>query len=319
MRIVFMGTPDFAVHSLKALLEAGHELIGVITQPDRPRGRGQKLTPSPVKTAAMEAEIPVYQPEKIKTPEFVNQLQQLSPDLIVVVAFGQLLSKQILELPRYGCINVHASLLPKYRGAAPIHWAVINGETKTGVTIMYMNEGLDSGDMIISSETDILPNEDTGSVHDKLAQLGGASLVKAIQLIAEGTAPRIPQNHDKATYAPLLKRETERIDWSKAPDAVCNLIRGLNPWPGAYTMLGEKVLKIWQARPCEAEDIAGTVPELKTASPGEILGRVPGLGFAVAASGGCIAVTEVQLQGNKRLNAEDFMNGHNIPRGTRLG
>lgn len=319
MRIIFMGTPEFAVGSLEALLKSGHQVIGVVTQPDRPKGRGQKLTPSPVKVAAQNAGIDVYQPEKIKTPEFVGQLKALNPDLIVVVAFGQLLSREILELPKNGCINVHASLLPKYRGAAPIHWAVINGETETGITIMQMDEGLDSGDSIVSGSIPIEPIDTTGMIHDKLAQSGAQLLVRAVNLIDSGAAVRTPQDHEKATFAPLLTKETEKIDWSRTPREVCDLIRGLNPWPGAYTMLGDKVLKIWLARPCLDDEIAGLTPAISDTEPGEVVGRVPGAGFAVAADGGYVVVIDVQLQGSKKLKAEQFMHGHNINKGLRLG
>lgn len=319
MRILFMGTPEFAVPSLEALAKSGHEIIGVVTQPDRPKGRGQKLTPSPVKVVALDAGVIVYQPEKIKTPEFVEQLKSLSPDLIVVVAFGQLLSKEILEIPKYGCINVHASLLPQYRGAAPIHWAVINGETETGITIMQMDEGLDSGDSIISGAIPIEPEDTTGIIHDRLTQLGAQLLVKAVGMISNGTAVKTPQNHEKATYAPLLTKATEKIDWSQAPREVCNLVRGLNPWPGAYTTLGDKVLKIWLAQLCDVSAIAGLPPAISDTAAGEVVGRVPGAGFAVAAGGGYVVVTDVQLQGSKKLKAEEFMRGHNINKGIRLG
>lgn len=319
MRILFMGTPDFAVSSLEALIKTEHEIIGVVTQPDRPKGRGQKLAPSPVKSAAIEAGLLVYQPQKIKTPEFVSQLREMKPDLIVVAAFGQLLSKEILELPKYGCINVHASLLPKYRGAAPIHWAVINGETSTGITIMQMDEGLDTGDAIIAGEVEIGPEDTTGIIHDKLAELGASILIKAIDMIESGLAVRVPQDESKATYAPLLTKDTEKIYWDKTGIEICNQVRGLNPWPGAYTTFNDKVLKIWQARPCKAEEVVGPVPDLQAAEPGEVIGRIPGTGFAVAVSDGCVAVTEVQLQGSKKLRAEDFMNGHNIGKGARLG
>lgn len=319
MRILFMGTPDFAVSSLEALIKTEHEIIGVVTQPDRPKGRGQKLTPSPVKSSAVESGLEVYQPQKIKTPEFVTQLREMTPDIIVVAAFGQLLSKEILELPKHGCINVHASLLPKYRGAAPIHWAVINGETKTGITIMQMDEGLDTGDAIIAGEVDIQPEDTTGIIHDKLAELGASLLVEAIEMIDSGQAVRVPQDDSKATYAPLLTKETEKINWNKTSKEICNQVRGLNPWPGAYTDYDGKVLKIWQVRSCEPGDVAGPIPDLQEFQAGEVIGRIPGAGFAVAVAGGCVAVTEVQLQGSKRLRAEDFMNGHNIGKGIRLG
>lgn len=319
MKIVFMGTPDFAVPSLKALLKAGHQVAGVVTQPDRPKGRGQKLAPPPVKAAALEAGLQIFQPEKIKTPEFVAILQKMAPELIVVAAFGQLLSEEILHLPEHGCINVHASLLPKYRGAAPIHWSVINGEPETGVTIMQMERGLDSGDMIVSAGIPILPDDTTGTIHDKLAVMGAQLLVKAVTEIVSGTAERVPQNHQQSTYAPLLTKETEKLDWTKSSMDIYNLIRGLNPWPGAYTMIGDKVLKVWAGRACTIDCIPGPIPELTGYPPGQILGNIPDVGFAVATGNGCLALTEVQLQGSKRMKAEDFMRGHHLEKGTLLG
>ncbi len=319
MRIVFMGTPDFAVPSLQALCASGHEIAGVVTQPDRPKGRGHKLTPSPVKVAALEAGLNVYQPERVKSAEFIETLRQLSPQLIAVVAFGQILSREILELPDYGCINVHASLLPKYRGPAPIHWAVINGEPETGVTIMQMDEGLDTGDIILTAKVPILPEDTTGTVHDKLAELGAQLLVKAIEEISAGRAEKVPQDHRLATYAPLLTKQVGEIDWTKSALEISNLVRGLNPWPGAYTLLGDRILKIWRARPCTAESITAPVADLAGKQPGEILGRVPGAGFAVAAADSCLVVMEVQLQGSRRMGAEDFMHGHCIEKGFRLG
>lgn len=319
MKIVFMGTPDFAVPSLKALLDAGYRVAGVVTQPDRPKGRGQKLAPPPVKVAALEAGLEVFQPDKIKTAGFVEVLKSLAPDLIVVVAFGQLLSEEILQLPKYGCINVHASLLPKYRGAAPIHWAVINGEPATGVTIMQMDSGLDSGDMIASESIPVLAEDTTGTIHDKLARLGAKLLVQAATDLAAGTARRTPQDHGQSTYAPLLTKEIEKIDWSKSSMEIFNLVRGLNPWPGAYTMIGKKVLKIWGSRACTTDCIPGPVPELADYPPGQVLGNIPDVGFAVATGNGCLAVTEVQLQGSKKMKAEDFMRGHQLPKGAMLG
>ncbi|TLN04468.1 methionyl-tRNA formyltransferase, partial [bacterium] len=235
MRIIFIGTPDFAVPCLEALVAAGHEIAGVVTQPDRPKGRGHKLTPPPVKVLAEARGLPVFQPERIKHPGFVARLKELAPEMIVVVAFGQLLSKEILTLPERGCVNVHASLLPRYRGAAPIHWAVINGEKETGVTIMYMDEGLDTGDMILWERVPIETGDTTGVVHDKLSAVGARLLVAAVAQIAAGTARRVPQDDTGSTYAPLLNKEVELIPWEKSACEVRNLIRGLNPWPGAFT------------------------------------------------------------------------------------
>lgn len=319
MRIVFMGTPDFAVPSLKTLEAAGHEIVGVVTQPDRPKGRGRKIALPPVKIAATERGLEVFQPQKIKAPDFVQILKQLAPELIVVVAFGQILSPEILQIPQYGCINVHASLLPKYRGAAPIHWAVINGESRTGVTIMQMDRGLDSGDMILSDSIPVLPEDTTGTVHDKLSSLGAKLLSETIELIVDGRARRIAQDHSQASFAPLLTKEVEVIHWSAGSEEIFNLVRGLNPWPVAYTLLGESVLKVWGAKACTVDRIPGPIPELSNYKPGEILGRIPDVGFAVSTGNGCLAITEVQLQGSRRMGAEDFMNGHRLNKGTQLG
>jgi methionyl-tRNA formyltransferase len=234
MKLVFMGTPDFAVPSLQALQEAGHQIAGVFTQPDRPAGRGKKMMPSPVKVLAEKLNLPVFQPLKIKTPEAIDSIRKLEPECIVVVAYGQILSPEILNLPPYGCINVHASLLPSYRGAAPIHWAVLNGEQKTGVTTMLMDEGLDTGDMLLAAEYPISSTATTGEVHDALARLGAEVLLKTLRGLQDGTLKPVPQPQE-FTYAPPLKREHERIDWSHSALAIHNQIRGLNPWPGAYT------------------------------------------------------------------------------------
>lgn len=323
MRIVFMGTPDFAVPCLEALLAAGHEIAGVVTQPDRPKGRGHKFTPPPVKLLALEKGLPVYQPERIKQPEFVATLKELAPEMIVVVAFGQLLSKQILTLPVSGCVNVHASLLPKYRGAAPIHWAVINGEKETGVTIMYMDEGLDTGDMIIWESIPIADGDTTGTVHDKLSALGARLLCEAVDKIAAGTAARQPQGHDGLTYASLLNKETELILWEKSAIEVKNLIRGLNPWPGAYTYFHEQVLKLWAAELWEEGIPCGSGGEKGLNSPvdrpGLVTAILPKSGFVVQTGAGRLLITEVQLQGSRRMAAADFIHGRGLTTGERLG
>ncbi len=331
MRILFMGTPDFAVPCLDALVKSGRDVVGVVTQPDRPKGRGRQLTPSPVKLKATQCGIPVYQPEKIKSPEFVSQLKEIRPDLIVVVAFGQLLSPEILDLPPYGCVNVHASLLPGYRGAAPIHWAVINGEKETGVTTMYMDRGLDTGDMILNQLIPVAEDDTVGSVHDKLAEAGARLLIKTIDAIEKGQAPRTPQDHSAATYAGLLKREHERIDWDRGAEDIRNLIRGMNPWPGAYTTLGDRVLKVWQAESFEAD--GATAPQALSGSmaareayegsapgdSGKVLQIIPGRGLVVQAGNGCLLLTEVQLQGSRKMSVEEFLRGHPVKLGTRLG
>lgn len=324
MRIVFMGTPDFAVPCLEALVAAGHEIAGVVTQPDRPKGRGHKLTPPPVKVLAEAKGLPVNQPERIKHPDFVGTLKELAPEMIVVVAFGQLLSKEILTLPKYGCVNVHASLLPGYRGAAPIHWAVINGETETGVTIMYMDEGLDTGDMILRESIPIEAGDTTGTVHDKLSAMGARLLVEAVAQIAAGTARRVPQDHAKSTYAPILTKEVELIHWEKNAAEVRNLIRGLNPWPGAFTYYGGQVLKIWSAEEWEEGTVSVAAGRVAASNqpenrPGQVTAVLPKSGFVVLTGHGRLLVTEVQLQGSRRMPAADFVHGHGVTPGIVLG
>lgn len=310
MRIVFMGTPDFAVGSLKALAEAGlDEIVGVVTQPDRPKGRGQKMLMTPVKEYALERGYEVYQPQKVKTPEFMETLRALQPDLIVVAAFGQLLSKEILELPKYGCINVHASLLPKYRGAAPIHYALLNGEAKSGVTIMQMDIGMDTGDMLSKTEVTITPEMTMGELHDALKEAGAQLLLATIEQIKRGEAAPVKQNSDEATYAHLLTREMEMIDWSLPAEQIHNKIRAFNPAPGAFTLLPDgKKLKIWQAQVINA----------KAAAPGTVV-QINKQGFAVACGSGALLVTELQPESKKRMPAAVFCNGRGINTGDVLG
>ncbi|MBO8136578.1 MAG: methionyl-tRNA formyltransferase [Desulfotomaculum sp.] len=309
MRIVYMGTPEFAVPCLKKIIKQNYQLVAVVTQPDKPKGRGKKLQPPPVKVTAQKYNLPVYQPEKINTAEFITKLKELEPDLIVVVAYGKILPKEILNLPPLGCVNVHASLLPKYRGAAPIHWAVINGEKETGVTTMYMDEGMDTGDMILSRAVPIKEDETVGEVHDKLAELGAEVLGETLNLIAEGRAPRTPQNSKEATYAPMLKREHEIINWDRTALEIKNHIRGMNPWPGTYTKLKGKILKIWRAEivKCDSSEQPGTVISCKNNK------------IVVQTGEGCLAVTELQLQGCKRMDAGCFLCGNKITPGTILG
>lgn len=310
MRIVYMGTPDFAVPCLEMIINQDYELVGVVTQPDRPRGRGQKLHPPPVKVVADKKGISVYQPDKIRTPEFLDTLTGLAPDIIVVVAYGKILPQEILQLPPGGCVNVHASLLPKYRGAAPIHWAVINGEEKTGITTMYMDKGMDTGDMILNSEISIGPDDTVGDIHDRLATLGAAVLEETLKLASDGKAPRTPQDHNQATYAPMLKKEHEVINWHNSALGIKNQIRGMNPWPGTFTTLAGEVLKVWRA---EVVDDAHWGYK-----PGTIVSSNKGQ-FIVQAGDGCLSLLEVQLQGGKRLVIDDFMRGKTIPQGTILG
>lgn len=322
MRIIFMGTPDFAVPCLEALVKSGEEILGVITQPDRPKGRGKQLTPSPVKVKATEYGIPVYQPERIKTPEFVSLLKGIQTELIVVVAFGQLLSPEILNLPPYGCVNVHASLLPNYRGAAPIHRAVLNGEKTTGVTTMFMDKGLDTGDMILCQPIPITPEDTVGTIHDKLAEVGAQLLLKTIEGIKLGQAPRKPQDSSKATYAEMLRREHELIDWGRGAEQLWNQIRGMNPWPGAYTLWEDKVLKVWKAEVMTVGREAGGVDVGEgevVKDSGKVLKVIPGRGLVVQTGQGQLLLQEIQLQGSRRLRVEEFIRGHNISVGTRLG
>ena len=310
MRIVFMGTPDFAVGSLQALCESGkHEILAVVTQPDRPKGRGNKLLQTPVKEYALEQGLTVYQPQKVKTPEFVELLHELQPELIVVAAFGQFLSKEILELPKYGCINVHASLLPKYRGAAPIQYAIIKGEKESGVTIMQMDIGMDTGAMLDRVVVPIAENTTMGELHDALREQGAALLLQVIDKIAAGTAVAEPQDDAQATYATLLDRSMEHIDWSKTAQEVHNLIRGFNPAPSTFTKLPNgKSLKIWGSRMTDKNSAAaaGTVIETGKHS------------FFVACGDGVLEITEVQPESKKRMPAQVFLNGRGVQEGDLL-
>ncbi|WP_462371777.1 methionyl-tRNA formyltransferase [Phascolarctobacterium succinatutens] len=310
MRIVFMGTPDFAVGSLQALCESGkHEILAVVTQPDRPKGRGNKLLQTPVKEYALAQGLTVYQPQKVKTPEFVELLHELQPELIVVAAFGQFLSKEILELPKYGCINVHASLLPKYRGAAPIQYAIIKGEKESGVTIMQMDIGMDTGAMLDKVVVPIAENTTMGELHDALREQGATLLLQVIDKIAAGTAVAEPQDEAQATYATLLDRSMEHIDWSKTAQEVHNLIRGFNPAPSTFTKLPNgKSLKIWGSKMTDKSSAAaaGTVIETGKHS------------FFVACGEGVLEITEVQPESKKRMPAQVFLNGRGVQEGDLL-
>jgi len=309
LRIVFMGTPDFAVPCLERLVNDGYEIAAVVTQPDRPKGRGRILTPSPVKEYALNQKLQLIQPEKIKNPDFMQQIAVLRPDVIVVVAFGQFLPRQLLDLPPLGCINVHASLLPKYRGAAPIHWSVMNGETITGVTTMYMDSGMDTGDIIMKMETPIEPEENTGQVHDRLRILGAELLAQTLKLAAENKAPRTPQKAQDATYAPLLTREIEAIDWQRPAMDIHNQVRGLNPWPGAYCLYEDRILKIWRTSIQDEKEI------LK--NPGCIIAVERDCLF-VATGNGIIRLEEVQPQNKRRMGAGIFSTGYRIEAGEIL-
>lgn len=311
MRIVFMGTPDFAVGSLAALAECGkYEIVGVVTQPDRPKGRGNKMLMTPVKEYAISKGYEVYQPQKVKNLEFVQILRDMQPDLIVVAAFGQFLSQEILSMPKYGCINVHASLLPKYRGAAPIQYAIIKGESESGVTIMQMDIGMDTGAMLDKVVVPIGANSTMGELHDELKVKGAELLLTVIEKIEAGTVVAEPQNNDEATYATLLDRSMERIVWTKSAQEVHNLIRGFNPAPSTFTKLPNgKSLKIWCSRMTDKNTTAapGTVIELSKHS------------FFVACGSGVLEITEVQPESKKRMPAQVFINGRGVQVGDILG
>ena len=309
MRIVYMGTPDFAVLPLEKLVAAGHQVVAVITQPDRPRQRGKQYTPTPVKARSLELGLPVYTPEKVNAPEVLSLLSSLKPELFVVVAYGQFLSEKLFTLPPYGAVNIHASLLPAYRGAAPIHWAVLHGESRTGVTIMYIDKGMDSGDMLLQQETEIGPEEDTGSLHDRLSQIGADLLLEAIKQIQSGTAVRIPQDHTAATLAPMLKKEQERVDWSQSAQTIHDQIRGLHPWPGCYSIWQGKRLKLHASR---------VLDQTSQAHPGQILAAgTPGI--TVACGQGCLLLTQVQPEGKAPMEAGAFVRGYHPKAGQMLG
>ncbi|HAU32156.1 MAG: Methionyl-tRNA formyltransferase [Desulfotomaculum sp. 46_296] len=312
MRVIFMGTPVFAVPCLKALLKEGVQVAGVVTQPDRPKGRGQKDIPSAVKEEAALNGLDIYQPLNLKDFAFIRLLEKLSPDVIVVVAFGRILPRVILDLPVRGCINVHASLLPQYRGAAPIHRAIMNGENITGITTMLINESLDSGDILLQEALPIHKEDTVGTLHDRLAPLGAKLLVKTLQLMeADGLKP-VPQDHSKATYARIISSEDEVLDWNAPAGIIFNHVRGMNPWPGAKTTIDEKILKIWRV---EAVDLECSK---EVTIPGQVVVSGPD-GLVVQANPGLVNVKELQLQGGKRLPAVDFLRGHPVRIGTVLG
>lgn len=316
MKIVFMGTPDFAVPALRELT-AGHEVAAVVTQPDRKKGRGKKVQFPPVKQVAMEYGIPVYQPQKVKDEAFIARLRELAPDVIVVAAFGQILPESILSLPPYGCINIHASLLPRYRGAAPIQWAIINGDRETGVTIMYMEKGLDTGDMLAKASIAIDPEETGDSLHDKLAALGGPLLLKVLDQIEDGTVQRTVQNDADSSYAPMLDKKLGRIRWEDNAVNIERLIRGLNSWPCAYSCMGDKVLKIWKARAVDIDENRCDDNKHQEV-PGTVVGIMKDA-IRVACGRGCLDLLEVQLPGKKRLSADAFLRGHSLERGFVFG
>lgn len=306
MRIVFMGTPDFAVPSLKMLIDEGYEVVAVVTQPDKPKGRGNKLTAPPVKECAVEKGIPVLQPGRIKTQEFTDTLKALKPDLIVTCAYGKILPDYLLQIPPMGCINVHGSLLPKYRGAAPIQWSIINGDKVTGITTMMMDVGMDTGDMLLKREMDIPENMTAGELFEELSRLGADTLRDTLKKLQEGVLTRTPQPHEEATYVTIIDKEVGKIDWSKPARDIHNLVRGTDPWPGAYTFYKEDRIRIWKT-----ENVSGKGIDFK---PGTIC-EVMKDGLVLATGEGLIKIVEIQLDSGKRMAA-----GNNIYiRGQRLG
>lgn len=315
LNILFMGTPDFAKESLESIYNAGYSIIGVVTNPDRPKGRGMKMIASPVKEYAVSKNIPIYQPLKVKNNiEFIDEIKALNPDIICVVAYGRILPKEILEIPKYGCINVHGSLLPKYRGAAPIQWAVINGEEKTGITTMYMDVGMDTGDMILKEEVEIGKDETTGELWDRLSKIGGELLVKTIKLIEQGKAPREKQNED-FSMAPMLNKEIAIIDWeNKKAIEIKNLVRGLNPIMGAYTFVNDKKIKLWKVNVIENKEFTQLYGEelLNKAKNGDIILASDRRGMFFKAKDAVIEAIEIQAENSKRMNAKDYLRGNKI-------
>ena len=313
MRIVFMGTPDFAEESLKKIYEAKHEILAVVTNPDRPKGRGMKMISTPVKQYAIEKNLKVIQPEKIRNNvEFIEEIKKLNPDVICVVAYGKILPKEILEIPTFGCINVHASLLPKYRGAAPIQWAILNGDKTTGITTMYMDEGMDTGDIILKKEVSINDNQTTGELWDELKKIGGDLLVDTLEEIKNGTAPRIPQSDD-FTLAPMLDKEMSKIDWqNKSALEIKNLVRGLNPIMGTYSFLDGKKFKFWKV------EILLSQPEYESQDNGTIIKSDSKDGLYIKAKDGIIKVLEIQAENAKKMNIGDFLRGNALEVGKKF-
>ena len=314
LNILFMGTPDFAKESLEALYNAGYNILGVVTNPDKPKGRGMKMIASPVKQFAIENNIPIYQPIKIRNnEEFIKEIKELNPDIICVVAYGKILPKEILDIPKYGCINVHGSLLPKYRGAAPIQWAIINGEKTTGITTMYMDIGMDTGDMILKEEVEIGEDETTGELWERLSKIGGTLLVKTINLIEKGKAPREKQGEDY-TVAPMLSKEMAQIDWNKKSSKdIKNLVRGLDPIIGAYTFINNKKIKIWKVNIISNEEFAIKFNiEVQKYKNGEVLLANDKQGLFIKANDAIINVIELQAENSKRMNAKDYLRGNRI-------
>lgn len=311
-----MGTPDFAVDTLDAIVKDGHEVLMVVTQPDKAKGRGKKLQFTPVKEKALEYDLPVAQPEKVREESFMEELESLAPDVIVVVAFGQILPERILNIPKYGCINVHASLLPAYRGAAPIQWAVIDGLEESGVTTMYMEKGLDTGDIIMQSRLKLAEDETGGSLFDRLAKEGAALLLQTLKELESGTATRTKQDDSKSSYAKMLSKDMGNLDFTKDAASLERLIRGLNPWPSAFTKLGDKTLKVYEAQVLSEEDANAMNEDIQT--PGSII-AVDKKSFTVRCGNGALRIMNLQLEGKKRMDTAAFLLGYRVEVGGMLG
>lgn len=318
MKIIFMGTPDFAVVPLEEIYKAGHEIVLIVTQPDKPRGRSGKLAPSPVKSWALEHDIEVFQPKKIRDEDAVEYLSKIECDIAVVAAFGQILPKSILDMPRFGCINVHASLLPKYRGAAPIQWAILNGEKKSGVTIMQMGEGLDDGDMLLTREVILDGTETGGSLFDDLAQLGGKAVVEALELIEQGSINPVKQDESAATHVSMINKELGRINWSDAAEKIERYVRGLNPWPSAYSSFKGKNLKIWRSHVVPSEELDSKGVNPADYKEGQVCFVNKKCVF-VATGEGVLSLDEIQLEGKKRMEIVPFLLGNDVLLGEELG
>ena len=310
MKIVFMGTPDFAAGALLALIEAGHEILAVVTQPDKPKGRSSQLVFSPVKEVALKSGIPVFQPVKIKTPEAVEELKKYEADIYIVAAFGQILSQEILDIPKFGCLNIHASLLPKYRGASPIQHVIIDGEKKTGVTIMQMNAGLDTGDMLYKKEVVIEENDTFETLHDKLMVIGGQAIVEMLPLLEAGKITPEKQNDEESNYASLISKSMGIIDFNKESIVIDRLVRGMNPWPSAYTYYNGKQLKVWKVK------VSGQ--DTESTEPGTVI-AVNKDSIEVSCAKGSILIYELQLEGKKRMSTHDFLLGVKVAVGDKLG
>lgn len=310
MRIVFMGTPEFAIPSLDMLVKEGYDVVAVVTQPDKPKGRGNKMCPPPVKEYAIEHGIEVLQPDKVKTEEFAEKIKEINPDLLVTAAYGKILPKSVLDIPKFGCINVHGSLLPKYRGAAPIQWSIINGEKVTGITTMYTDVGMDTGDMLVKAEIEITEDMTAGELHDKLSVLGADVLKETLLKLKAGTLERIPQSDSEATYAPMMTKEIGCIDWTKSSREIHNLVRGTNPWPGAYTSYDGKKMKVWMTSVISEDE--------NNSKAGTIL-KVGKDGIVVACGLGKLNIKEIQFDNSRRMTVEEYICGHKIGEGEILG